>query len=139
MGGGVRLELDGRITTYADTTRSVAAAITEAIDRIDGEFSARIAAGMTYGGKPLQIDPQSTANMTSVAALTSKGSPLPASFAWRMGDNTFLPMNAVEQATMAATAAGYVMALRRAMWTAKDAARAAKTREEADAIRASWL
>jgi hypothetical protein len=118
--------------------RTLADAVAEAIARIDADFAQRITAGMTWSGKPLQIDPASTANMTSVSALTSKGSALPADFAWRMGDNTFLPMTAAQQASMAAAAAAYVMALRKAMWAAKDAARAARTREEADAVQVAW-
>jgi hypothetical protein len=136
MARSTHIALDG--TRTVTDARTTADAIAEALARIDAEFSAKIAAGMDWQGKPLQIDDRATANMTSVAAFTSKANPLPAGFAWRMGDNTFLPMTATEQATMAATAASYVMALRRAMWAAKDAARAATTREEADAIRPAW-
>lgn len=118
--------------------RSVADAIDEAVARIDGEYVAQIARGTTYSGKPLQIDPASTANMTAVAAQISAEVPLPADFAWRMADNTFLPVTAAQMIGLATTASARVMALRKAMWAAKDAARAAKTRDEADAVKAAW-
>jgi hypothetical protein len=130
------IALDG--TRTVSDTRTLAEAQAEAVARIDLEFAAKIAEGMAWHGKRLQIDDRATANMTAVAAFTTKANPLPADFAWRMADNSFLPMNSTQQATMAATAAGYVMSLRRAMWAAKDAARAAITREEADAVQPVW-
>lgn len=118
--------------------RTLAEAQQEAIDRAEAEYVAQIAKGTTYGGKPLQIDPASQANMTAVAAQIGAEVPLPAGFAWRMGDNTFLPVTPTQMIGLATTASARVMALRKAMWAAKDAARAAKTNDEADAVRAEW-
>jgi hypothetical protein len=128
--------LDGTVTVT--DTRTLAEAQAEAAARIEAEYAAQIAIGAEYGDKPLQIDPASTANMTAVAAQISAAVPLPAGFAWRMADNTFLPVTPEQMIALAAAASARVMALRKAMWAAKDAARAAETNDAADAIRATW-
>lgn len=119
-------------------TRTLDEAIGEAVARFEAEYEAQIALGATYAGKPLQIDPGSTANMTAMAAQIAAGIPLPDGFAWRMADNTFLPVTDQQVIGLGATAAARVYALLRALWLAKDAARAATTREEADAVVAAW-
>lgn len=116
----------------------LADAIATAIGRIRAEFDAHINAGIVWGGRPLQIDDDSTARMAAVVVQTLVGAPLPAGFAWRMGDNTYLPIDAAGVHVMAATAAGRVMALRAALWAAVDAARAATTNAEAEGVTARW-
>lgn len=132
------------IVFHADDTRSVidnrtlADAVGEAVTRIETEYAAQIALGAVYAGKPLQVDPSSTANMTAMAAQIAAGIPLPDGFAWRMADNTFLPVTDQQVIGLGATAAARVYVLMQALWAAKDAARAAQTREAADAIVAAW-
>lgn len=118
--------------------RTLEQAVNDAIARINAEYEAQIAAGATYAGKPVQIDPASTANMTAVISQITAGIPLPATFAWRMADNAAMPVASKQMMELAATASARVMALRLAMWAAKDVARAAKTNDDADAVKASW-
>lgn len=118
--------------------RSLPVAIAEAIERLETEYAEQIALGTTYAGKPLQIDRDSTANMTAMAAQVTAGIQLPDGFSWRMADNTFLPVTGAQVIALGATAAARVYALLRVLWAAKDAARAATTREEADAVTATW-
>lgn len=127
--GGTRTVVDDR---------TLSESIAEAVERIRAEYDAQIAKGTLYSGRPLQIDPASTANMTAVAAQVGAGIALPADFAWRMGDNTFLPVTGNQVIGLATTASARVMALRKAMWAAIDAARAAKTVAAADAVKAAW-
>jgi hypothetical protein len=118
--------------------RTLAEAQAEALARIDAEFVEREAAGITWQGKPLWIDERSTQRMTSMVVSTAAGVPLPPGFAWRMGDRTFLPLDAAGLVAMAAAAAARVQALRRARWAAIDAVMAATTRAEADAVAPVW-
>lgn len=129
-------DLAGVLHVFDD--RTLADAVAENVARLEREYEAQIALGTTYAGKPLQIDPASTANMTAMAAQVTAGIPLPAGFAWRMGDNTFLTVTDQQVIGLGATAAARVYVLLKALWSAKDAARAAKTREEADAVTAKW-
>lgn len=117
--------------------RTLAEAQAEAFARIEAEFAARIAVGIQHVGRPLDIDEASTTRMTAAAALHLAGT-FPANFAWRMADNSFLPLTGPQMVAMAAAAAARVLALRQARWAARDAVRAATTREAADSIAAVW-
>lgn len=68
------------------------------------EFSARIAAGMPWGDTRLQIDTDSRTNLLGAKGLADAGA-LPDPFAWRMQDNSMLPLDAAGVQAMA-TAAG---------------------------------
>lgn len=125
---GTRETLDGR---------SLAEAQAEAFARIDAEYAARIAAGMTHAGRPVEIDEASTARMNAAASLHLAGV-FPAGFAWRMADNGFLPLTGPQMVALAAAAAARVLALRQARWAARDAIRNATTRAAADAVTATW-
>ena len=105
--------------------------------RIEREFADRVAAGITFSGRPLEIDDASQAHMNAAASLQLAGV-FPASFEWRMADNSFLPVTGPQMVTLAQTAAARVYALRRARWAARDAIRAAPTRAAADAVQATW-
>lgn len=135
MGGRtITYHADGSITV--EDTRSLADARAEAVERAKRAYEAKIAEGMTWQGKSLQIDETAVARITAVMLQVVAQVPLPPGFAWRMGDNTFLPMDAAGVAAMASAAAAHVQALRVAMWAAVDAARAAETIEAADAVAA---
>jgi len=125
-------------TTTVSDTRTIAEAQDDAITRVEAEYEVQIAAGAVYAGRPLQIDRESTADMTAMAAQVTAGIPLVPNFAWRMADHTYLPVTGQQVIELGATAAARVYALRLALWAAKDAARAATTREEADATVAEW-
>lgn len=137
---GARVEhigLDGRVVVT--DRRTLPEAQAEAVERLRGEFDAQVAKGAIYSGKPIQIDDASQMRMAAVVTQITAGVPLPAGFAWRCADNSYLPVNTNQMVGLAAAAAARVMALRVALWAAVDAARAAKTREEADAVKAAWL
>lgn len=118
--------------------RTLAEAQAERLNALKRELAAEIAKGITYSGKPLQIDDTSTDRMTAMV-LRAQARGLPPGFAWRMGDNTALPIaTPAEMIALADAAALRVMALRAAYWTAADAVRATTTREDADAVQAAW-
>lgn len=129
-------DLGGVLHVFDD--RTLDEAKDEAVARFEAEYEAQIALGTTYAGKPLQIDEPSQSRMAAVVTQINAGATLPDGFAWRMGDNTFLPVTTNQMVGLAVTASARVMALRTVIWAAKDAARASTTREEADAITASW-
>lgn len=122
--------LDG---VLIDDPRTLGDARQEALDRADICFGQALDAGMAWAGKVLQIDEASRQNLTS-AALGAQLGLLPPGFAWRMADNTFLPLTAPELIAMAGAGMAHYLALSGRRWAMRDAARAATTREEADAI-----
>lgn len=127
---------DGTETVIDD--RTLADAQAARIDALLAELAQQIAAGITHAGKPLQIDDPAQQRMAAVVTQITAGVPLPPSFAWRMADNTFLPLTGPQMIGMAAVAAARVYALRVAYWQALDTVRAATTREAADAVTAAW-
>lgn len=129
------IALDGTRTVTDNRTLEDAQA--ERIEGLKAERDALLAQGVPFGGSFAQIDRDSTANMNAAASLHIAGI-FPANFRWRMADNTFLPVTGPQMVALAAAAAARVYALRAACWVAVDAVRAAKTREEADAVAANW-
>ena len=113
--------------------RSLADTQAEALERVSGAFDLAVDAGMPWAGKVVQIDDEARANMTSMVLAAQLGL-LPRDFAWRMADNTFLPMDGVGMQAMAGAALGYYLGLRRRLWAVRDAIRATTTRDEADAV-----
>ena len=118
--------------------RTLADAQIEAVERLQAEFAAQVAKGTTYSGKPLQIDDASQMRMAAVVTQITAGVPLPAGFAWRCADNSYLPVNTNQMVGLAAAASARIMALRAALWPAIDAARVARNIAAADAIKANW-
>ena len=125
-----KIYLDG---VLIDDPRSLEEARQEALDRAEICFGQALDAGMPWAGKVLQVDEASRQNLTS-AALGAQLGFLPPGFAWRMADNTFLPLTAPERIAMAAAGMAHYLALSGRRWAMRDAARAAATREEADEI-----
>jgi hypothetical protein len=121
-------------STLVEDDRTLDDARAEAVQRIKAQHQAALAEGMPWEGKVLQITPEATANITAVMLQVVAGIPLRPGFAWRMLDDTFLPMDAEGVATMAQAASDRVQALRIAKWAAIDQARAAETIEDADAV-----
>jgi len=80
-------------------------------------LATRVAAGMAWAGKTLQIDETSQARMTASVLLAQQGLP-PA--AWRMADNSALPLDAPGLLAMATAAGAYVTALRAHYWQLVD-------------------
>ena len=93
---------------------------------IEAEFAARLAVGLPYGNKVLQVDEASQQRLAAVATLAlgveqgQAGMAWPPGFAWRMADNSFLPRTAAQMLSMAQAAAGYVLALRVRRWALRD-------------------
>lgn len=113
----------------APTAAEVAAEMARApkLAAIEAEFATRLAAGLPYADKVLQVDESSQGRMTSVATLAlcveqgQAGMSWPVGFAWRMADNSFLPRTAAQMLSMAQAAAGYVLRLRVNRWALRDA------------------
>lgn len=96
-------------------------------------LAARIALGMPFNGKTLQIDDASQARMTAAAAMANAGS-LPTDFAWRMADNSVVPMDAAGVLGMAVAAGARVYALRAHYWALADLIAGAADEAELAAI-----
>lgn len=128
--------LDGRV--IVTDARALPDAIAENVERLRAEYDAQIARGVTYSGRPVQIDEASQGRMTAVVTQINAGVALPPGFAWRMADNSYLPVTGPQMIGLASAASARVMALRKALWAAVDAVRAAKDREAADAVKAVW-
>ena len=84
-------------------------------------YESKLAAGMTYQGKTLQIDEDSQLRIIGAAAKAGLVGGAP-SAGWRMGDNSFLALpNAAAMIALASAASAKVEALRVVMWGHKDA------------------
>jgi hypothetical protein len=88
---------------------------------ISALYAQKLAAGMAYQGKTLQVDEDSQLRIIGAAAAAGMVSTVPA-VGWRMADNTFLPLpNAAAMIALGQAAAAYVEGLRARMWAHKDA------------------
>lgn len=110
---------------------------------VAAEYDGRIAAGVPYEGKRLQLDTESRTNLQGVVNYADKTvagepgfvwPPAMAEKGWRMKDNSYLPMPTPQDIyALAGAAALYFMGLRYAAAAHKDAIVAA-TAETIDAI-----
>lgn len=125
-----RIYLDGRLVRDDRTLEDAQA---EALERVVVCFDQAVAAGMPWAGKVVQIDDEARANMTSMVLAVQLGL-LPPDFAWRMADNSFLPLDGAGMQAMAGAAMGYYLGLRRRLWAARDAIRATTAREATDVV-----
>lgn len=123
---------DGALLSLTDD-RTVAQARAEASDRIRWHFSQAVAQGMPWRNKTLQIDDASRAHLDAACLRAQRGT-LPAGFAWRMADNTTLPLDAPGMIAMAEAAMDFYLALRQRLWTAAEKAAAAPDNNAADAV-----
>lgn len=104
-------------------------------------FAGQVAAGITFGGKLLQIRDTDRANITgqaarAVAALTAgSGVTWPSNFAWRMADNSYLPLpTPADMLALGEAVSDRYAALRLRFGQLKDAIAAAETVEALDAL-----
>lgn len=101
----------------------------EKLAAIEQRFQQALAAGLAYGGKVLQIRPQDQINLTTMGnearwALAANA-PWPADFAWRMADDSFLPVaDAATMIALAEAAKAEVYRLNQLKWQHVDAVRA---------------
>jgi len=115
-------------------------AVTAKRAAIEAAFAAAVAAGVEYGGKVLQIDDASRANISGQAVRAAaavaglNAVTWPETFAWRMLDNTYLPLSATDMLDMAQAASDRYIALRFRLGQLKDALAAATTADEVAAI-----
>jgi hypothetical protein len=102
------------------------------------QLAARIAAGMPWSGRVLQIDEASQGRLSAAVLLSQYG--LPSGFAWRMADNSALALDAAGLVAMAHAAGTYVAALRARYWAIADAVAAAPDAAALEAIdvTAAW-
>ena len=101
----------------------------EKLSAIQQRFESQLEAGLDYGGKVLQIRSQDQINLTTMGNearwALAMNAPWPADFAWRMADDSFLPV--AEAATMIAlaeAAKAEVYRLNQLKWQHVDAVRA---------------
>lgn len=101
-------------------------------------YETALAAGMAYGGKVLQIreaDQQNIAIMGQEARWALAGGvPWPPDFAWRMADNSFLPLaDAAAMIALGLAAKTEIHRLRQVKWQHADALAAAESTASIDA------
>lgn len=112
---------------------------------VDARLAAALDAGMAYGGAVLQIrepDQQNIIAMSQRAGLAAGGAvSWPAEFAWRMADDSYLPLPVPSMMIELATAAANeVYRLRQVAWGHKDALDALESAAAIEAydIEAGW-
>jgi hypothetical protein len=98
----------------------------EKMRALEARYAAALAAGLPYGGKLLQIreaDQQNIAAMGQEARwVLAIGASWPPGFAWRMADNSFLPLaDAAAMVALGEAAKAEVYRLRQVKWTHADA------------------
>lgn len=107
---------------------------------IDAAFDTAVAEGMPWQGKVLQIDDASRANISGQATralgvlMGANQLVWPQDFAWRMADNSWLPVTAEEMLDMAQAASDRYVALRLVLAAKKDAVAAAADVAAVEAI-----
>lgn len=107
---------------------------------IDAVAETRAAAGLSYGGKVIQIDDASRQNISGIATRALgvvqgvEGLTWPVGFAWRCLDNSWLEISAADFLAMAQQAADLYTAIVVHRAALKDAATAAADQAALDAI-----
>jgi len=145
--GGDRVRGDRAATEQEVAADLLGSARTEKLDAIGNAFTARVLAGMPYGGKVLQLRPDDRANVTAVfsramAYVSQQANPLPGAeitwppggYPWRMLDDTYLMLSPTEFIDMAQQAADYYGALFYVSRAMKNAVAAAETLQAIEAI-----
>lgn len=130
-----------RITTFAadgvtiisQVLPTLAEAQDEARARLELQLASEVAKGMPWQGKVLQIDDVSRGHLAA-SCLRARSGTLPTPFAWRMADNSMLPLDAAGMMAMAEAAMDHYLALRQQFWVACNAIAAAGTVAACDAI-----
>lgn len=104
-------------------------------------FDSAVAGGVAHGGKLLQIRDADRANINGQASraiaslLPGGGVTWPADFAWRMADNSYLPLaTPADMLALGAAASDRYAALRRRLGDLKDAIAGAADLAELEAI-----
>ena len=129
VNGVTQAALDAQVA-MADTSHATRAAKKQQAQQ---QLAARVAAGMMWQSKPLQIDDMSVVRiMAGVSAADHDA--IPPGFAWRMADNSPLPLDAAGMIAMGTAAFGYVFALRTRYWQIVDAVNAAPDGDAVEAI-----
>lgn len=113
------------------------------LEAIEAAFDGAVSAGMPTGDKILQIDAASRQNIAAIATraigvVTSvPGMTWPVGFAWRMADNSWLPVTAAELLAMAQAAADFYTGLILHRASLKDAVAAAEDAADVEAVDAN--
>lgn len=102
------------------------------IDAVATRYETALAAGLSYGGKILQIRAQDQVNLTTMGHearwVKSAGNTWPSDFAWRMADDSFLPLpDADAMIALGEAAKAEVYRLRQVKWGHVDSLRALPT------------
>jgi hypothetical protein len=88
---------------------------------VNQRYQAALEEGMNFGGKVLQMREEDQANITAMGNearwMKAAGQPWPSDFAWRMADDSFLPLpNADAMIALGEAAKVEVYRLRRVKW-----------------------
>lgn len=118
----------------------------EKLAALERRYEAALAAGMAYHGKVLQLRAVDQQNITAMGQearwALAAAAPWPADFAWRMADNSFLPLaDAPAMIALGEAAKAEIQRLRRVKWAHADALAAAATAAAIAAydIEAGWV
>lgn len=101
----------GVVEAYTSLPQAKAAKLRASAEAL----AAKLAAGMPWSGATLQIDERSQARLGNALQL-GQADGLPQGFAWRMEDNSALPLDLAGLLAMATAAWVYVHALRLHYW-----------------------
>ena len=127
-------------TKVVEVSRPISSRKAALLAAIGAAYQARIAAGFDYDdGNVVQIDEASQARITGVAARASAAragdTTWDTGFAWRLADNSWMPLAAAtDMITFASAVADYVAGIRVRYWALKDAVAAAEDHADLDAI-----
>jgi Domain of unknown function (DUF4376) len=128
--GVEQADLDAALAAGVDETYAQRGA---KLTALDGVLQGHRDLGMPWSGKVLQIHEEALSDINRMVTASMAGL-LPANFAWRMKDNTFLALDSNGMMAMGAAALGRTYALYAHYWSKKDAILAAPDEQALDAI-----
>jgi hypothetical protein len=128
--GVTQLDLDTVLSGGLDLLHSMRAS---KIIALDAQLEKQREAGMPWQGKVLQLHEEALSDINRMITAALAGV-FPSTFAWRMKDNTFLPMDAAGMTAMGTAALGRMNALLMHYWTLKDSIRTAPDEAALNAV-----
>ena len=114
---------------HPDLAPSIQEVRARRIAQVTVRYLVALEAGLAYGGKVLQIREQDQGNITAMGNearwAKATGAVWPSDFAWRMADDTSLPLDTADKCiAMALAAKAEVIRLRKVKWAHADTIRA---------------
>lgn len=128
--GVTQQDLDTVLAGGLDLLHSIRAS---KIIALDAQLEKQREAGMPWRGKVLQLHEEALSDINRMMTAVLAGA-LPPNFAWRMKDNTFLPMDADGMTAMGMAALARMSVLLGHYWMLKDSIRTALDESALNAV-----